>query len=112
MLRVLRSAKVSSLLAVLSPSLFKLFSPRFKSGLDTFNRARAIMSEAIRSHQTAADPPDDFITAYLEEVRRTQDEASSFHQVPDDGVVPSEVLYSNSELTPVRPGGSSRLTAC
>ncbi len=38
--RVLKSAEVSSLLAVLWPQLFKLVHPRFKAAKETFEDAR------------------------------------------------------------------------
>ncbi len=80
----MKSSKVSRLSAALFPSLFKRFSPEFSSAKDTFEQARGFMLEAIGKHQNAKKKDEgkrDFIDAYLEELRRTEDRNSSFYGV-------------------------------
>ena len=75
---------MSRLSAALFPSLFKRFSPEFSEAKKTFEQARAFMLEAIDKHQNVKKKDEgkrDFIDAYLEEIRRTEDRNSSFYGV-------------------------------
>ncbi len=67
---------MSRLSAALFPSLFKRFSPEFSEAKKTFEQARGVMLEAIDKHQNVKKKDEgkrDFIDAYLEEIRRTED---------------------------------------
>ena len=76
---VLRDAKVSGLLAVLFPTLFKYLHPRFERGRRTFESCRSLMKEAISRHK-GNEECEDFIDAYSREIEGTRDEESSFYK--------------------------------
>lgn len=48
--RVMKSAQVASLLAILLPNLFKWTHPRFKRARDTFEECKSLMRTAIKGH--------------------------------------------------------------
>ena len=79
---VLRDAKVSGLLSVLFPTLFKHLSPRFERARKTFESCRILMKEAIERHKTKnieVDEDGDFIDAYIREIGSTTNQESSFN---------------------------------
>lgn len=81
---VLKSAQVASLVAILFPTIFKMFHPRFERARVAFEDAKVLMRSAINQHIEAnkrADkgPANDFIDVYLEKVGQTVDETSSFY---------------------------------
>ena len=80
------SAQVSSLLALIFPTLFKWFHPRFKRAKEAFEKARSLVrpkikqrAEVIFKDGISADEDEvDFIDLYLMKIKSEQDEASSF----------------------------------
>ena len=81
--KVVRNSQVSSLAAILFPTLFKILSPRYARARETFEVARSLMVEAIEKHHANLEEKDsemgDFIECYLKQIKDTTDPDSSFY---------------------------------
>ena len=86
---VLMSAQVSSLLALLFPTLFKWFHPRFKRAQMAFEKARSLVRPKIKQRAemifgdnytiTSDEGQTDFIDLYLLRIKGEKDGTSSFY---------------------------------